>query len=59
MKACDSCGSTYEVTYGHSPIRDSDRAICEVCGHEMDSWNSTTWPEYTLKERRQPVEKLE
>jgi hypothetical protein len=32
-------------------VRDQDSADCEVCGAELDSWNSTTYPSFTLIER--------
>ena len=59
MATCPKCGSVYNVEYHHSPMRDYDKFNCEVCGYEMDKWNSTTWLAYTLVERHEPVEKPE
>jgi transcription elongation factor Elf1 len=46
---CPHCGSIYETTLHRIPQRDKDNAICNVCGREMDSWNSTEYPVYQLK----------
>lgn len=46
---CPTCGSVYETELHQTPIRDKDSADCKVCGKEMDSWNSTTFPIYKLK----------
>ncbi len=50
--ACGQCGSVYEKTMQRFPMRDSDSFNCEVCGHRMDSWNSTSAPSYKLKEKK-------
>jgi hypothetical protein len=50
-KVCENCGSVYTVTYRNNPCKDSDYFNCEVCGHRVDQWNSTTYPEYCLKVR--------
>jgi hypothetical protein len=43
------CGAVYEVTYQHTPIRDTDYEDCSHCGERLASWrNQTTWPEYKL-----------
>jgi len=51
---CENCRSVYEKTMHRFPMRDSDSFNCEVCGHVMDSWNSTHAPSYKLKTRREP-----
>lgn len=48
---CPHCKSVYETELHRSPVRDSDSANCEVCGQEMNRWNSTTFPVYKLKIR--------
>jgi hypothetical protein len=45
------CGAVYRKTFQRLPTRDSNSAICSVCGHEMDRWNSTRVPDYELKRR--------
>jgi len=47
-KTCEGCGAVYAVTVMRLPCRDSDSFRCEICGHEIDKWNSTNVPEYTL-----------
>jgi hypothetical protein len=32
-------------------MRDKDTAECVVCHKEMDRWNSSSYPVYTLKKR--------
>jgi hypothetical protein len=46
---CPHCGAVYQVKIHRAPIRDSDFATCEVCKKRMNEWNSTSYPEYTLK----------
>jgi transcription elongation factor Elf1 len=48
---CPKCGAVYEKKITQLPLRDKDSANCSVCGHEMDSWNSTEMPSYKLIER--------
>jgi hypothetical protein len=42
------CGAVYEKTISRFPMRDNDKATCDVCGEIMDSWNSTAVPSYKL-----------
>ena len=52
-ESCSECSSVYEVTITRFPMRDSDYFNCEVCGHEMQRWNSTEAPSFKLIERGQ------
>jgi len=45
---CQKCGATYSVIHRRIPQKDKDQFNCVVCGHLMDSWNDTQYPEYTL-----------
>lgn len=45
---CEGCGAVYAVTVTKLPCRDSDSFNCEVCGHEINKWNSTSVPSYEL-----------
>lgn len=45
------CGAVYEVGEEHYPMSDRDSYDCDVCGHRLDSWNSSTVPVYTLVKR--------
>ena len=47
---CEKCGTVYAVTIRRFPVRDSDSFNCGVCDHLMNTWNSTAYPTYTLKE---------
>jgi DNA-directed RNA polymerase subunit RPC12/RpoP len=49
---CLQCQSVYEKIEKRLPVRDSDYFNCQVCGHRMDTWNSTTVPSYRLVERK-------
>ena len=42
------CGAEYTKTINRLPMRDTDRAFCDVCGVEIDSWHSTFVPSYEL-----------
>ncbi len=46
LVSCEKCGSRYQRTVTRVPMRDSDYFDCDVCGHRMDAWNSTTFPTY-------------
>lgn len=35
---CERCGSVYEHTSYHVPVRDRDAFKCD-CGHKVYSWN--------------------
>jgi transcription elongation factor Elf1 len=48
---CPHCGAVHETTVRQYPMRDADSANCQACGKEMDRWNSTSSPTYTLKKR--------
>lgn len=50
---CEKCGSIYRKWVDRYPMRDDGRFNCSVCGHEMDSWNSTFSPSYDLIERKE------
>jgi ribosomal protein S27E len=39
---CEGCGSVYKVTKFKTIMRDKDSIDCEVCGHELLSWNGGT-----------------
>ncbi len=47
-KECDACGSVYAVTYQRFPSRESDGFNCEICGKELERWNSTHQPDFKL-----------
>lgn len=47
-EVCEECGAVYSVTITRFPVRDCDSLDCELCGHQMNSWNSTRAPSYTL-----------
>lgn len=51
-ETCSKCGSIYSVEIKRFPIKDKDSFNCFVCGHLMNSWNSTSCPMYELKERK-------
>ena len=38
------CGTVYERTEFVFMARDQDRATCQVCGEELESWNSCHIP---------------
>ena len=46
---CKNCASVYTVTIKRFPLRDNDRANCEVCGQLLKEWNNTIVPSFTLK----------
>lgn len=45
---CTQCGAVYSVELKRVPMRESDYFNCQVCNHEMNRWNGTTFPSYTL-----------
>jgi hypothetical protein len=45
---CEGCGAVYAVSITRLPCRDSDYFNCELCGHEINRWNDTKVPSYTL-----------
>lgn len=51
---CKPCGSVYSVAIKRFPLRDSDKAYCEVCGGLLKKWNDTEVPVFTLKTRGTP-----
>ncbi len=48
---CPHCEATYQKQITRFPLRDNDAASCDVCHQEMDRWNSTNVPSYTLLRR--------
>ena len=51
------CGTVYERTEFVFMARDHDRATCQVCGGELESWDSCHIPKFRLIERPEgPVE---
>ena len=48
---CPNCGAIYQVTLYRTPFRSKDNAVCEVCQHVMDEWNSSTFKKYRLIKR--------
>jgi uncharacterized protein (DUF983 family) len=54
--SCKKCGAVYNRTITRLPTRDHDAFYCTECGEEMDKWNSTDMPSYTLIKKGQ-VEK--
>ena len=49
---CSGCGAVYTRTVTRLPAKDQDSFCCSECGHEMDTWNSTYVPTYTLAKKR-------
>jgi hypothetical protein len=45
------CGTVYERTEFVFMARDHDRTTCQVCGEELESWNSCHIPKFRLIER--------
>lgn len=45
---CKKCGAVYKRTVTRLPARDQDSFSCTECGEELDKWNSTYVPSYTL-----------
>jgi transposase-like protein len=50
-KSCPQCASTYSVKYHQVPVKDIDSFNCSVCGYEIESWRTTRYPMFTLKEK--------
>ena len=50
-KVTCQCGVVYERTEFVFVVRDHDRATCQVCGEELESWNSSRIPQFRLIER--------
>lgn len=46
-KVCPECDAIYQVSYGWSPFRDSDKFVCS-CGYLFEKWSRTTYPIYEL-----------
>lgn len=55
-ETCPNCKSVYEVKITRFPLRDKDSFNCQVCGYEMESWNDTEVPNFTLVKRGQTIE---
>jgi transcription elongation factor Elf1 len=47
-ETCQKCNSVYEIRVTKLPARDSDYFNCEICGHQIDKWNSTESKSYRL-----------
>lgn len=45
------CGAVYEVGSMKLPVRDKDSYNCDVCGKELDRWNASNIPTFTLIKR--------
>lgn len=48
---CSRCGSTYRRRTEKVPFRDKDTKECEVCDAELESWNGSRIPMFTLVSR--------
>ena len=46
---CKNCGTVYTKTIRRLPARDSDSFHCVKCGEVIESWNSTSAPEFKKK----------
>ncbi|MBD2566705.1 hypothetical protein [Anabaena lutea] len=55
-ETCPKCNSVYEVKITRFPLRDKDSFNCQVCGYEIESWNDTEVPSFTLVKRVEPIE---
>ena len=52
---CGVCGSEYELTSFHFPVRDKDSIECEVCGTTIKSWSSSrAWNSRLVKRGKIP-----
>lgn len=51
------CGAIYERTEVKFMARDKDTANCQVCGDELESWNSSRVPQFRLSLISRPEEK--
>lgn len=49
---CKKCGAVYIKTIHRLPARDSDSFHCVACEELIESWNSTSVPEF----KRKPIE---
>jgi hypothetical protein len=38
-KECEGCGSIYQRFTKSIPMRDDDRARCEICGKVLEHWS--------------------
>lgn len=36
---CSKCGSTYELTYTRTIMRDQDSIDCDICGQLLHRWS--------------------
>lgn len=50
---CSNCGSRYRLTSNSIPFRDKDSIDCQVCGHELCSWNQAKIYYAALLERHE------
>ena len=42
QKTCKQCGSLYDVSDGHVPLKDTRTINCQVCGAELVNWSGST-----------------
>jgi hypothetical protein len=47
--SCKQCGAVYSCKVVRLPVKDIDKFNCTACGELIDSWNTTTVPQYTAK----------
>lgn len=52
---CPQCQSKFRLQYDRLNWRDKDKLDCEVCGHELYSWNEAKTYTATLVERGSDV----
>lgn len=52
-KTCPKCGSDYEFTKLHTPMRDKDKIDCDVCGEELIRWNGGLYYTYKMLRRKE------
>lgn len=54
---CPICGSKYELIKIQIIMRDKDSLDCQICGHEIISWNSGVMYNAKLIERNEKHKK--
>ena len=52
-RACENCGSVYELAGAPLAMRDDDRIFCKVCGSVLISWSGGYQWRATLVERKE------
>ena len=54
---CSVCGSKYELSSSHVPVRDRGSISCEVCSKEIIKWNgSRIWSAKLVIRGKRPNE---